>query len=170
MSNFGWFETEKDVEVKVLLDKKMKAQLPEYKTAEAAGADVRVVYNPDKPDGWIKTNDDLFYVLKPKETKLFDTGIKVEMKPGWEIQMRSRSGMAKNGIFVINSPGTIDSDYRGPVKVLLHNASSEDQYISHGDRAAQLVLKRAPQARFVEVSELTETKRGEGGFGSTGVK
>lgn len=162
------------VEVKVLLDEKMRAQVPEYKTPEAAGADIRVVFNPDKPSGWMpQTKNGEFtatYGLKVGETKLFDLGFRVEIPQGYELQLRSRSGMAKKGIFVINSPGTIDSDYRGPMKVLLHNASGKWFTINHNDRIGQLVLKRAPQAEFVLAESLSETVRGEGGFGSTGVK
>lgn len=161
-------------EVKVLLEEKMQGVVPEYKSREAAGADIRIVYNPDKASGWnVSTANGKFsasYFLKPGETKLFNLGFRVEIPTGYELQIRSRSGMAKKGIFVINSPGTIDSDYRGPVMVLLHNSGDKRFGINHGDRVGQLVLKRAPQANFVLVDILSETERGSGGFGSTGVK
>jgi len=164
----------KQVDVKILLEDKMQGRVPEYKTAEAAGADVRIVYNPDKPFGWsTKTTNGEFsaqYILGPGETKLFNLGFRVEIPCGYELQVRSRSGMAKNGIFVINSPGTIDSDYRGPCMILLHNATDKMYTMNHGDRVGQFVLKRAPQANFVLVDAIGETARGEGGFGSTGVK
>lgn len=170
------------VKVKILLDENMGAQVPEYKTTEAAGADVRIVFNPNKPDRWANTvninplmlqkehRDNLWTFLGAGETRLFDLGFSVEVPKGYELQLRSRSGMAKKGIFVINSPGTIDSDYRGPMMVLLHNAGSNNFTLNHGDRIGQLVLKRAPQAEFVMVDKLSDTERGEGGFGSTGVK
>jgi dUTP pyrophosphatase len=162
------------VEVKVLLEDKMQAQVPEYKTAEACGADVRIVFNPDKPQNWhtdtCNGKLEAFTFLRVGETRLFNLGFRVEIPTGFELQLRSRSGMAKKGIFVINSPGTIDSDYRGPMMVLLHNAGDKEFTLKHQDRVAQLVLKRAPQAEFVLVNALSETERGEGGFGSTGVK
>lgn len=163
------------VEVKILLEDKMQGQVPEYKTKEAAGADVRIVYNPDKnPNDWrVSTENGKFEAytrLKPGETRLFNLGFRVEIPAGFELQLRSRSGMAKKGIFVINSPGTIDSDYRGPMMVLLHNAGEEHFQLNHNDRVGQLVLKRAPQAEYVLVDSLSETERGSGGFGSTGVR
>ena len=98
------------------------------------------------------------------------TGIRIELQPGWEMQVRSRSGMAKRGLPVANSPGTIDSGYRGECAVMLHNSTGSHRIIKPGTRVAQFVLKRAPQADFQLVDELGDSERGEGGFGSTGTK
>lgn len=131
--------------------------LPEYKHSGDAGADVRVAGHG-------------IYTMSPGETKAFDLGMRIAIDPGYEIQVRSRSGLALKGIVVANSPGTIDSGYRGPCKVILHNQSDAPFNIHGGDRVAQFVVKRAPQAMFCSVDNLDETLRGEGGLGSTGVK
>lgn len=110
------------------------------------------------------------YVLPPGCTELIDLGLKIEMHRGWEMQVRSRSGMAKRGLVVANAPGTIDSGYRGPCMVLLHNNTNFYRIIKPGVRVAQFVLKRAPQAVFLPVDELDKSERGEGGWGSTGTK
>jgi len=125
-----------------------------------------------------KANDndacyDLFSIrddtLNPKETKLFPLGFKVEIPDGWELQIRPRSGLAlKNGLTVLNSPGTIDAGYRGEVGVILHNAGEDFIWIPSGTRIAQMSLKKVYDMIFEEVDELGETERGEGGFGSTG--
>lgn len=132
-----------------------QAQLPTYATPEAAGMDVRAVHND--------------CVLPGERTKVA-IGLAVEIPPGWELQVRGRSGLAvKHGITVLNSPGTIDSDYRGEIGVVLVNTSDRIFTILPGDRVAQLVLAQAPQAEIQEVEELGTTDRGTAGFGSTGV-
>ena len=109
--------------------------------------------------------------LAPGETALVSTGLFLEIPEGYEMQVRSRSGMAlKKNLIVLNSPGTIDSDYRGEVKVILKNLSAVHHKVERGDAVAQGVFARVPRAKFMITSELSSTKRGEGGFGSTGVK
>jgi dUTP pyrophosphatase len=132
--------------------------LPEYATPGSAGMDIRA--NLESP-----------VTLQPLERYLVPTGLFIELPQGYEAQMRPRSGLAiKQGITCLNSPGTIDSDYRGELKVVLVNLGKETQTIHHGDRIAQLVISRAEQAALVLVQQLNETVRGEGGFGHTGVK
>ena len=130
------------------------AVMPVYKKTGDAGADVSSVED---------------VTLAPGETQLVDLGFAMEIEPGWEVQVRPRSGLATKGITVMNSPGTIDSGYRGPCKVILHNGGSKNFAVRKKDRVAQFVVKRAPQARFEEVEELSDSDRGEGGFGSTGI-
>lgn len=130
------------------------AFLPEIKTAGSSGADVRAVERVD---------------LAPGEFKMVDLGFSVAIPEGYEIQVRPRSGLAaKHGVTVLNTPGTIDSDYRGPMKVILINHGPKTFSVNPGDRIAQLVLARVARARYEEVIDLNETVRGEGGFGSTG--
>ena len=145
------------VEIKKL---KESAKIPKYETEEAAGMDISACLSTES----VK--------LYPGETLMVDTGIAVSLPKGYEFQVRSRSGLAaKNGVFVLNSPGTIDSDYHGEIKVILRNTSSKALDINHGDRIAQLVLSQVPQAEFEEVDIFSKkTDRGEDGFGSTGVK
>lgn len=134
------------------------AQLPEYATAGAAGLDLRA-YCPDQP-----------IRLFSNSALLIPTGIALEIPPGFEGQIRSRSGLAlKNHITVANSPGTIDEDFRGEVKVLLMNLGGTYE-IKHGDRIAQLVIARYEKVNIVVTEELGASNRGEGGFGSTGIK
>lgn len=110
------------------------------------------------------------YAINEYDIRIIATGFDVEVPDGWELQIRPRSGFAaKHGITVLNSPGTIDSDYRGEIKVILHNAGDEDCTVNRGDRIAQIILKPAPKFIVQEVSELSETVRGNGGFGSTGI-
>lgn len=131
--------------------------LPEYQTQGAAGVDLRA----NLPEGAI--------TLQPLERCLVPTGLFLEFSEGYEAQVRPRSGMAiKHGITVINSPGTIDSDYRGEVKVPIVNLSNEPFTIAHSERIAQMVFAKYEKATFEEVTELSETERGEKGFGSTG--
>lgn len=142
------------VKVKVRrADKNVK--LPEYKTAGAAGMDV---YANEECD------------IRPGETKLVDTGLFFEIPPGYEIQVRPRSGMALDGVTVGNAPGTIDSDYRGPIKIIIYNHSTNYDFVRvcKGHRIAQIVLKEQPRIEWEEVDELGDTVRGGGGFGSTG--
>ncbi len=132
--------------------------LPLYETTASAGLDIRA-------------NLTETVVLKPLERALIKTGIFLEIPVGFEAQVRPRSGLAyKNGITVLNSPGTIDADYRGEVGVILINLSNENFVINNGERIAQLVFAKVEQAEWLEVEILSDTHRGEGGFGSTGVK
>lgn len=131
--------------------------LPAYATPGAAGADIRA----DLGGGSV--------TLAPGERALIPTGLRMEIPPGWEVQVRPRSGLAlKSGLTLLNAPGTIDCDYRGPVGVIMVNLDSRPQVIAHGERIAQLVVAPAPQARFVPVAALGDSARGQGGFGSTG--
>ena len=119
----------------------------------------------------IRSNIDKPIVLKPLERTIIKTGLFIELPVGYEAQVRPRSGLAfKKGITVLNSPGTIDADYRGEVGVILVNLSSEDFVIEDGERIAQMVIAKHEQANWTEVETLEETERGVGGFGSTGVK
>jgi dUTP pyrophosphatase len=132
--------------------------LPEYATPQSAGMDLRA--NLDAP-----------VTLRPLERRLIPTGLHIALPAGYEAQVRPRSGLAlKRGITVLNSPGTIDADYRGEIGVLLINLSQEDFVVEDGERIAQLVIARHEQGTFVEVQVLDETERGEGGYGHTGTK
>ncbi len=132
--------------------------LPAYATSQSAGMDLRA--NIESP-----------ITLRPMERSLVPTGIRIELPEGYEAQVRPRSGLAlKHGITVLNTPGTIDSDYRGELKVLLVNLSGEDFVVNAGERIAQMVIARHETATWEEVEELDETERGEGGYGHTGVK
>lgn len=130
--------------------------LPAYETAHAAGMDLKAfMENP--------------IVLKPAQRALIPTGLFMELPVGYEAQVRPRSGLAfKHGITVLNSPGTIDADYRGEIKVLLINLGTDDFTIQNGERIAQMVIARHETAQWVTVTELGETGRGTGGYGSTG--
>ena len=135
-----------------------KHPLPAYETTASAGLDVRA--NLDAP-----------VELKPLERTLIKTGLFLEIPEGYECQVRPRSGLAfKNGITVLNAPGTIDADYRGEVGVILINLSNETFTINDGERVAQLVFAEYKQANWIHAEVLSETERGAGGFGSTGVK
>jgi deoxyuridine 5'-triphosphate nucleotidohydrolase len=130
-------------------------ELPRYETAGAAGMDVRAA-------------EDI--VLAAGATALVATGFALAVPVGWEAQLRPRSGLAlKHGLTLLNSPATIDADYRGEVKVILTNLGTSDFTIARGDRVAQMVIAQSPQAQLQVVEELDETERGVGGFGSTGV-
>ena len=132
--------------------------LPAYATEQSAGMDLRA--NIDAP-----------LTLHPLERKLVGTGLYIALPPGYEAQIRPRSGLAlKHGITVLNSPGTIDADYRGEIMVLLVNLSDTDFVINEGERIAQMVIARHEQAVFEPVETLDETERGAGGYGHTGVK
>src|SRR5688572_12657307 len=132
--------------------------LPSYETIASAGMDLRA--NVDAPS-----------TLKPLERAIVKTGLFIELPAGYEAQVRPRSGLAaKKGITVLNSPGTIDADYRGEIGVILVNLSNEDFTIEHGERIAQLIIAKHERAVWEEVEELEETSRGTGGFGSTGTK
>ena len=144
------------VQVKVI--NKGSQPLPAYATTQSAGMDLRA-------------DIDCPITLKPMERRLIPTGLYIALPKGYEAQVRPRSGLAlKNGITVLNTPGTIDADYRGELMVLLINFSAEDFIINAGERIAQMVIARHEQAEFVEVEVLDETERGAGGYGHTGVK
>lgn len=135
--------------------------LPSYESAGAAGADLRANFPASERDG---------IVLKPGARALVPTGLRLAIPPGFEVQLRPRSGLAlKHGIMLANSPGTIDSDYRGDLGVIVMNAGSDAFRIEHGARIAQMVVAPVVQAGFALVDGLDETSRGAGGFGSTGV-
>lgn len=144
--------------VKIKIVNRGSQQLPVYATPESAGMDLRA--NITEP-----------IVLHPLERRIIPTGLYIALPPGYEAQVRPRSGLAfKHGITVLNSPGTIDSDYRGELGVLLVNLSNEDFTVEAGERIAQMVIARHEQGEFVEVEELDDTERGAGGYGHTGVK
>ena len=135
--------------------------LPTYETAGAAGADIRANFPEEERAGGA--------VLAPMERKILPTGVRVAIPQGFEMQIRPRSGLAlKHGVSLPNTPGTIDSDYRGPLGVLLVNFGPDPFPIHHGDRIAQAIIAPVLQAQFTAVARLAGTKRGEGGFGSTG--
>lgn len=135
--------------------------LPSYETEGAAGADIRANLPPEIRDAGL--------TLIPMQRRIVPTGIRVEIPQGYEMQIRPRSGLAlKHGITLPNTPGTIDSDYRGPLGVLLVNLGGEPYLIRHGDRIAQAIVAPVVQARFEPSDALSETPRGSGGFGSTG--
>ena len=139
-----------------------RASLPAYQSELAAGMDLVACLDPSDVDAGV--------LLEPGGIALIPTGLAAAIPPGYEGQVRPRSGMAvKRGVTVPNAPGTIDADYRGELKVALINLSGEPQRIAHGDRVAQLVIAPVSRARVVESETLSETARGAGGFGSTGV-
>lgn len=132
--------------------------LPAYETGLSAGMDLRA---------WLKEP----VVLKPLARALVPTGLFVELPAGYEAQVRPRSGLAaKHGITVLNTPGTIDADYRGEIKIILVNLSQEEYVIHSGDRIAQMIIARHERVKLLEAEELSETERGRGGFGHTGTK
>lgn len=144
------------IQVKVL--NKGHQPLPEYATPQSAGMDIRA--NINEP-----------ITLRPMERHLVSTGLHIALPAGFEAQMRPRSGLAlKHGLTVLNSPGTIDADYRGELMVLLINLGDRDFVINDGERIAQMVIARHETADFIAVEMLDETERGEGGYGHTGVK
>lgn len=144
--------------VKIKVVNKGNQPLPIYETVSSAGMDLRA--NIDSP-----------ILLKSLDRKLIPTGLHIALPEGYEAQVRPRSGLAfKKGITVLNTPGTIDPDYRGDVGVILVNLSNEDFVVQPGERIAQMIINKFEQAELVEVETLDETERGEGGFGSTGTK
>lgn len=143
--------------MKVKIINESSNPLPEYETEGSAGLDLRA--HLDNP-----------VMLKPLQRALIPTGLFIELPKGFEAQIRPRSGLAlKKGLSLLNTPGTIDSDYRGEIKIILINLSNETAVINTGERIAQMVISEYEKVTLVEVEELTETKRGEGGFGHTGV-
>lgn len=144
------------IQIKVI--NKGHQPLPTYATAQSAGMDLRA--NIEAPQ-----------ILKPMERKLIATGLYIALPEGYEAQIRPRSGLAlKHGITVLNTPGTIDADYRGEIMVLLVNFSDKEFVINDGERIAQMVIAQHEQGQFVEVTQLDKTERGAGGYGHTGVK
>ena len=144
--------------MKVQIINKSKHNLPQYETSGAAGLD-------------LKANIEESIFLKPLERAIIKTGLFIALPQGYEAQVRPRSGVAaKKGITVLNSPGTVDADYRGEIGVILVNLSNDVFEITDGERIAQLVIAKHEQAEWIEVEELDSTKRGTGGFGSTGTK
>lgn len=142
--------------MKIKIVNKSNNPLPEYKTSNSAGMDLRSYL--EKP-----------VTLKPLERKLIPTGLFIELPEGYEAQIRPRSGMSlKYGISVLNTPGTIDSDYRGEIGVILVNLSNEEYTIESGDRICQMIIAKHEQAELIETDILNETTRGAGGFGHTG--
>ena len=137
---------------------KSKHKLPQYSTDASAGMDLRA-------------NLEASIILKPLERAIVKTGIYIQLPTGYEAQIRPRSGLAfKKGITVLNSPGTIDADYRGEIGVILINLSSQEFVVENGERIAQMIVAKHERAEWVEVEVLEETLRGSGGFGSTGIK
>ncbi len=146
------------VKVKRVSNEYIDIPIPEYETSGSAGMDIRAAISDE-------------FVIKSGSFALVPTNLSVEIPEGYEIQVRGRSGLAaKHGIGILNAPGTIDSDYRGEIKIILFNFNSNDFIIHRGDRIAQLVLAKVTQAKFELTEELTETKRGKGGFGHSGRK
>ncbi len=144
--------------IKIKVVNRGHQELPQYATPQSAGLDLRA--NIEEP-----------ITLKPMERRLIPTGLHIALPEGYEAQVRPRSGLAlKHGITVLNSPGTIDADYRGEVMVLLINLSAENFTINDGERIAQMVVAKCEQGQFEPVTELDETERGTGGYGHTGVK
>ncbi|MBQ1268014.1 MAG: dUTP diphosphatase [Muribaculaceae bacterium] len=133
--------------------------LPAYSTIDSAGMDVRA-YLPNGP-----------IVLKPMERRLIPTGLHIELPQGYECQIRPRSGLAlKHGLTIVNSPGTIDADYRGEIGVILMNLSQDEFIVNDGERICQMVVKEYTRVEWVQTESLSSSERGEGGFGHTGVK
>lgn len=152
------FVSFKTSSMQIRIINKSSHELPHYETIASAGMDLRA--NIDAP-----------VTLKPLERAIIKTGLFIELPVGYEAQVRPRSGLAaKKGVTVLNAPGTIDADYRGEVGVILVNLSNEDFVVENGERIAQMVIAKHERAEWLEVAELSETSRGEGGFGSTGVK
>jgi dUTP pyrophosphatase len=144
--------------MKIKIVNHSKHALPKYETEASAGMDLRA--NLDAP-----------VLLKPLQRSLISTGLFVEIPVGYEAQIRPRSGLAfKNGVTVLNTPGTIDADYRGEVRVILVNLSSEDFMVNDGERIAQMIISKHEKAELIQVETLEETLRGKGGFGHTGNK
>lgn len=132
--------------------------LPKYATDNSAGMDLMAAIDKD-------------VIIKPLQRIMLPTGIKIALPDNFEAQIRPRSGLAlKHGLTVLNTPGTIDADYRGEIAVILINLSNEDFIITRGMRIAQIIISQVAQANLIEVTELSETVRGTGGFGSTGIK
>ncbi|AFH48463.1 dUTP pyrophosphatase [Ignavibacterium album JCM 16511] len=147
-----------EIKVKRLSEEFSDVQLPAYTTEGSAGMDIRAAVKSE-------------LIIEPGKVALVPTNISVEIPQGYEIQVRPRSGLAaNNSIGILNSPGTIDSDYRGEIKIIMMNFGDEPFIIHRGDRIAQLVVSKVYQAKIIETENLNSSKRGEGGFGHTGKK
>ena len=147
----------KNISVRIV--NKSHHPLPAYSTQDSAGMDVRAYL----PNGSI--------VLKPMERRLIPTGLHIELPQGYECQIRPRSGLAlKHGLTIVNSPGTIDADYRGEIGVILMNLSQDEFVVNDGERICQMVVKEYTRVEWVQTESLSSSERGEGGFGHTGVK
>ena len=145
---------EEKIKVKIKLEQGIEA--PKYETSGSAGFDFKAKLEESK-------------IIKPKETCLIPTGMRIALPKNYELQIRSRSGMSlKQGLIVLNAPGTVDSDYRGDIGLIVHNVSEKEIKINSGDRLAQGILNKVAQADFEVVEGLEDSERGEGGFGSTG--
>lgn len=153
-----------EVKVKLLEHYDRSFELPQYETIGAAGCDIRASLEEESRSKGL--------IIKPGQRVLVPTGICMEIPVGYEVQVRPRSGLSlKTKLLVVNSPGTIDSDYRGEVKIILGNFGDQEHCIEHGERVAQIVIAPVTQAVFFESdSDLSQTARGSGGFGSTGQK
>lgn len=139
------------------IDIKYSNNVPEYQSEHAAGADIKAELDKD-------------IIMKPLQRVVIPTGIFLEIPEGFEAQVRPRSGLAaKYGITVLNTPGTIDSDYRGEIRIILINLSDEEYIVHHGDRIAQMIIAPVLQGNFVKEFSLKDSGRGDGGFGSTGI-
>lgn len=161
-----WLRNKVPVKIKRLTP---DVRLPKYQTELAAGFDIEAYIGDGEGDRKINGYKDAV-VIRPGERKLISTGLSFQVPHGYELQLRPRSGLALNhGISLTNSPATIDADFTGEVRVILENRGNNPFVVADGDRVAQGVIAEAPQAIFVEVDELGETERGDGGFGSTGV-
>ncbi|MDR1831482.1 MAG: dUTP diphosphatase [Fusobacteriaceae bacterium] len=148
----------KEEKIKVEITREQGAELPRYETEGAAGMDVRAHLTAP-------------VTLKSLERALIPTGLRIAVPEGYEVQVRPRSGLAlKHGITLLNTPGTIDSDYRGEVRIIVANLGAEDFVIQPGERIGQLVLNKVAQIRWTEVETLDATARGDGGFGHTGTR
>ncbi len=144
--------------MKIRIINKSENEIPNYETVSSAGMDLRAFIDEN-------------ITLKSLERAIVKTGLYIELPIGYEAQVRPRSGLsAKNGITVLNAPGTIDADYRGEIGVILVNLSKDDFNIKSGDRIAQMVIAKHERAEWEEVDKLSDTERGSGGFGSTGIK
>lgn len=142
--------------MKIRIINRSKHQLPAYETSASAGMDLRAEISEE-------------IILKPLQRALVPTGLFIELPVGHEAQVRPRSGLAiKHGVTVLNTPGTIDADYRGEIRVILVNLSDTDFVVKDGERIAQMIISRHEQAEWIQVEQLEETERGAGGFGHTG--
>lgn len=149
-----------NIDLEILENFDQSYSLPQYETDGAAGMDIRAMFLDKKS-----------ILVKPFERILVPTGLKMAIPSGFEMQVRPRSGISlKTGLLVVNSPGTIDSDYRGEIKIIVGNISQNCEIIHHGDRIAQILFAPVVRGSFNKVSQLSQTQRGIGGFGSTGKK
>jgi dUTP pyrophosphatase len=177
----GSFDTNPKTDQPVIRYQKLHAdvQLPRKESAGAAGRDVRAYLLETKVKFWFDDRvtergpdtsvDPPFIRILPGQRTIIPTGFRMAVPPGYEMQVRPRSGTSfKKGMLILNAPGTIDSDYRGEVGIVVTNNSAVSLYIEHGERIAQMVLAKVPELPEIEVESLDDTERGEGGFGSTG--